>query len=715
MKVAIIYNEDREGVINSFGMQNKEVYNPATVKRVAECLEAGGHNVAIIDGNMHVVERLQSFMPKVIDGEQMGMVFNMAYGIQGESRYTHIPSLLEMLGIPYVGSNPSGHALALDKVITKIIMQKHGISTPDFWVFNSAQDNMSDVKYPVIVKPKMESVSFGLKVVYNEDDLREAVNFVVTEFQQQALVEQFIRGREFCVGIIGNSPVEAFPVLEIDLENDPDAIQSVEDKKEKPRQKICPANIDPKLAQRMTEESIAAFNALQLRDFARVDIRMDENGDIYLLEINSMASLGKTGSYVAAAQVTGLDYCNLVNKMLDVAAVRYFSQRSGVSESDTNSKTPLPVRCRGFLRGRMSTYEKLLEKMTNINSYVRNVEGVNKLGMLLRKELIPLGFTQEVVPQIEVGNQLFFTNSLDGEYDVLLLGCTDNAISMSHQKRFSKESQRLFGSGIWEHKGGLVTMIGALQTLKFVRRLKKLKIGILITTDDSLQGRFSQDLVEQKCRKAKSVIGLHGGGANGSLVTSRSGAAVYKCEINLGEEGKAERVSQVAAQFSRLVAAWSDLSLDDDRLVIAPSKYTFTSNIMYPFAHGEVRLSVRFNDKEAFNDVDEKISEKLPKKFLKGVDWQIVGGLRRPSMEESEKVTAFWSEIQKTASKLDIRVMKEHRWSSSDICFIDTEKTAVIDGFGPVGDHSIEGNEYILTHSLQERALLLAMTLIQMD
>lgn len=712
MKVAIIYNEDRQGVINSFGMQNKEVYNPETVKRVAECLESGGHNVSIIDGNMHVVERIQSFMPKVIDGEQMGMVFNMAYGIQGESRYTHIPSLLEMLGIPYVGSSPSGHALALDKVITKIIMQKHGISTPDFWVFNTAQDDMSNVTYPVIVKPKMESVSFGLKVVYTEDDLREAVNFVVTEFQQQALVEQFIRGREFCVGVLGNSPVEAFPVLEIDLENDPDAIQTVDDKKEKPRQKICPAHIDDALAKRMTDESIAAFKALQLRDFARVDIRMDDNGDIYLLEINSMASLGRTGSYVSAAQIAGLDYCALVNRMLDVASVRYFSQGTQLLEQQkTNSKTPIPVRCRGFLRGRMSTYEKMLEKMTNINSYVRNVEGVNKLGTLLRKELLTLGFTQEVIPQIEVGNQLFFTNSFDGEYDVLLLGCSDNAIPMSKQKRFSKENQKLYGSGIWEHKGGLVTMIGALQTLKFIRKLKKLKIGILITTDDSLQGRFSRNLVEQKTRKAKTVIGLHGGGANGSLITSRSGAAVYKCEINL-TENKAERVAQTAAQFSRLVASWCDLSLDDERLVIAPSNYTFNSNIMYPYVHGDVRLSVRFNDMESFNEVSEKIAYKLPKKYLKGVDWQIVGGLRRPSMEESKKVTDFWHSIKETASKLDIRITKEHRWSSSDICFVDTERTAVIDGLGPVGDHSFEGNEYILTHSLQERALLLAMTLM---
>ncbi|MDX1286126.1 MAG: ATP-grasp domain-containing protein, partial [Draconibacterium sp.] len=325
MKVAIIYNKDIEGVINTFGMQNKEFYNERTVKKVAASLENAGHNVAVLDGNKQIIERLENFMPRVMEGEQMGMVFNMAYGIQGESRYTHIPSMLEMLGLPYVGSSPSGHALALDKILTKIIWKNNNLPTPDFWVFNSADEDFSSVKYPVIVKPKMESVSFGLKVVYNDEDLREAIHFIVTEFEQQALVEQFIRGREFCVGILGNSPAETFPVLEIDLEGDPDAIQTVDDKKHKPKRKLCPAPISEELTERMKKISIEAFKALNLRDFSRVDIRLDEDENIYLLEINSMASMGETGSYPTAAKVAGYSYESLVNRMLDVASVRYFA------------------------------------------------------------------------------------------------------------------------------------------------------------------------------------------------------------------------------------------------------------------------------------------------------------------------------------------------------------------------------------------------------
>lgn len=337
MRVAIIYNEDRSGVINTFGMQNKETYSPKVVKKVASSLEKGGHNVEIIDGNMNVIDNIRNFLPRVKEGEKFGLVFNMAYGIQGESRYTHIPAMLEMLGIPYVGSSPSGHAIALDKVITKIILQKNNIPTPDFWTFSSSDEDMENVDFPVIVKPKMESVSFGLRVVDNVEDLRDAVEFIVGEFKQQALVEKFIRGREFAVGLLGNDPVEIFPVLEIDLEGNPDAIQTADDKLMKPKTKICPADIPDELSRTMKDISLKVFKVLGLRDFARVDIRLDEEGNAYVLEVNSMASLGGNGSYVTASSKCGYTFETLVNRMLDVAANRYFAEE--FSSSPLSEKT----------------------------------------------------------------------------------------------------------------------------------------------------------------------------------------------------------------------------------------------------------------------------------------------------------------------------------------------------------------------------------------
>lgn len=708
MKVAIIYNEDMAGVINTFGMQNKEVYNPKTIKKVVDALESGGHNVAVIDGNINVIENLQNFMPKVIEGENLGMVFNMAYGIQGESRYTHIPSLLEMLGIPYIGSSPSGHALALDKVITKIIMQKHNIPTPDFWVFSSADEDMNGVKFPVIVKPKMESVSFGLKVVYNIEDLREAVKFIIDEFEQQALVEQFIRGREFAVGILGNSPIETFPVLEFDLEGNPDAIQTVDDKQKKPKEKICPANISEELAQKMKEFSIAAFRALQLKDFARVDIRLDENDSIYLLEVNSMASLGVTGSYVNAAKTYGLNYPGLINKILDVAVVRYFANSVLLSDkSGTTSKVNLPVKVRGYLRSRAQFAEKLLKEFTDLNTYVRNINGVNRFGEMIKKQLSALDFSAQVFPQSEIGNVLFFTNTDSSEYNILLLSNLDSSTKIGKHEYFQEIGQKYYGTGVWEHKGGLVSMLMALQSLKYTRLLKKQKIGILLTTDDTLQGRITKHIIKQKTLEAKYVLGLHGAFLSGGIVTSRSGSAVYKCSMNLRKNDTAGNVAKAISSFSQLIKLWTDLSDEQNGLVISPREVFMTSNITEPYAHAEATLSVRFNQ-NPFNQIDEKIQKLLPRRNKDLFQFQLEGGERRPAMEFNDKIDSVWKKLQAMGQKLDIRIQKEHRWSSADIAFAGNDNY-LIDGLGPVGVKDIKKSEYILKHSLTERAALLSM------
>ncbi len=118
MKIAVIYNKktiDPSDVINVYGRVTKEHYNPKTVEKVAAALEKGGHTVKIIEGNMQAIDEMQHFMPKVVTGERPGMVFNMAYGIQGHDRYTHLPAMLEMLGVPYTGSGPEARLTQLYK------------------------------------------------------------------------------------------------------------------------------------------------------------------------------------------------------------------------------------------------------------------------------------------------------------------------------------------------------------------------------------------------------------------------------------------------------------------------------------------------------------------------------------------------------------------------------------------------------------------------
>jgi D-alanine-D-alanine ligase len=116
MKIAIVYNRESRAVINLFGLPNREKYGLGTIKAITNALKKGGHQVKSFEGDKNLIQNLEAFMPSVITGERPGLVFNLSYGIQGKARYTHVPGMLEMLGVPYVGSSPDTHALALDKV-----------------------------------------------------------------------------------------------------------------------------------------------------------------------------------------------------------------------------------------------------------------------------------------------------------------------------------------------------------------------------------------------------------------------------------------------------------------------------------------------------------------------------------------------------------------------------------------------------------------------
>jgi D-alanine-D-alanine ligase len=360
LKVALIYNEkqiDPNDVINVFGMPTKEHYSTKAVERVARALEKGGHNVKVIEGDIHIIDELREFMPKVVSGEKPGVVFNMAYGIQGQNRYTHVPAMMEMLGIPYIGSGPEAHAIVQDKVMTKVVLQKHKIPTPGFWVFHTPADKFDDLIFPVIVKPKLESTSMGMQVVDNWNDLRDAVKDQMEKFSQDILVEQFIPGREFAIGLLGNgSTLEVLPIVEIDLKGDPNKIQTISDKKITGGvDKICPAPLSKEKAEELKRLAVEAFNKLGLNDYTRVDVRMDKDENFYILELNSMASLGLGGSFYYAAKTAGYTYDSLVNKMLDVAAVRYFGTplKLETKEVVIDESKPLRVHTRTYLRGHL--------------------------------------------------------------------------------------------------------------------------------------------------------------------------------------------------------------------------------------------------------------------------------------------------------------------------------------------------------------------------
>lgn len=327
MRVAVVYNKDKKGTINVFGMQNREWYPEETIQLVVDALEWGGHEVELIPADRFLLAKLTKFLPKLSKRRPNGIVFNLALGVQGKCRYTHVPAILEVAGIPYTGSSPMGHALAQDKVIAKQIFMSSSLPTPDYRVFFSPDLESPFLKYPVIVKPRGEAASFGLKIVNDDESLREAVALLFAEFKQPTLAEEFIEGREVNVAVLGNHPPVALPVLELAMNDGPRAIYNYEAKFPKSGGKrvkmICPANLPPETAAYIQELAVQAFQVLNVYDYGRVDFRLDKFNRPHLLEMNSMASVNPHSSFVTAAKTAGISYKELINRIIEVAVERY--------------------------------------------------------------------------------------------------------------------------------------------------------------------------------------------------------------------------------------------------------------------------------------------------------------------------------------------------------------------------------------------------------
>jgi D-alanine-D-alanine ligase len=398
--------------------------------------------------------------------------------------------------------------------------------------------------------------------------------------------------------------------------------------------------------------------------------------------------------------------------MLDVAAVRYFTNTiTDAGANGDSNKVSQISRMRTFIKSRQQHSEKFLKKLVDTDTYVRNVDGVNYASEIIASELAQLGFTQEVFPQLEVGNITYFSNAFDKEIDHLLLLPIDNKVKLAKHESYTEHEQYLEGTGIWENKGGAAILLSALQSLRFSRCLKKSKIGILLITDSSIDSRYSKTIIQQKSELAKHVIALSGSSKKGELILSRSGSATYRLETKLINKSSSENVSLTAMNFHKLLASITDISKDDTNNIIAPYEVEFKSNIFKMSAYGSAGLSVRFNSKSILDDIEKRIQKLIAQqKRSKIFQIQYDGGMKRPAMKQTDENEHFYKQIHKIANRIDVRISKEHRWSSSDICHIKRHMP-LIDGMGPVGDFLPTGNERIIRHSLVERALLLALVL----
>lgn len=340
MKVAVVWNNDYTGVINRFGRSPPEEYRRVSVastvvETIVAALQEGGHVTQLCEGDKGLLATLEQFMPSNSQARPAGMVFNMATGIQGDYRCAHVPAILEMAGVPYTGSGPHGHVLTIDKVVTKILLRECGLPTPNFRVMRRGSESTGDLRFPVVVKPRHEYLSLGLQLVHEPSALRQAVQSIVDQYAQDALVEEYIEGREICVGLLGNEELEVMPLVEHDFGNRETRLITLDDKRpisgaEPP--KICPAQVGDQLAAMLRDISVSTFRACMCRDYARVDLRIDRSGQPYVLEINPDPALNMRASYFLAARTAGYSFSGLINLILDVAHRRYFGIGSPKAE-----------------------------------------------------------------------------------------------------------------------------------------------------------------------------------------------------------------------------------------------------------------------------------------------------------------------------------------------------------------------------------------------
>lgn len=325
MKIVLLHNVDALGPPED-----------PVLGQVEAALRDGGHAVARVTVDASVEPVLQALRAEAPD-----MVFNLAEHFGGKSALdSNVAALLNLADLRYTGSSPAGLILAGDKSIAKKILAFHSIRTPQFAsVMRGTVDWADDLRFPLIVKPPQQDASIGVttgSVVKDVRELLETIARMREEFGQPALVEEFIDGREFYVGVLGNESPRALPIMELDFTGFPEGAPRVASFAAKwgedgagsgqefaGTKSVFPEDLSDELVARMQALAVQAFQALRLRDYARIDMRVRDDGDVYVIEANPNCYLEREGEFARAAERAGTGHADLIRNILELAGARY--------------------------------------------------------------------------------------------------------------------------------------------------------------------------------------------------------------------------------------------------------------------------------------------------------------------------------------------------------------------------------------------------------
>ncbi len=325
LRVGLTYNlkADCPPEMQTIEDAGAEYESEETVAGIATALEQLGHEVILLPYNR--------LLPRRLAEVHVDIVFNIAEGWVGRNRESLVPALLEFYNIPYTGSDPLTLGLTLDKALCKQVVSAAGVPTPKgVVVTNPADSRLDELEYPVFIKPNAEGSSKGIRSwsrAHNPVELREKLAWVLEHYRQPVLIEEFLPGREFTVALIGNENPRILPVMEIlpgdQCLQDTAFVYSFEVKSGNLERFSCPAAVDPPLLAQIQQIALQVFTAVECRDVARIDIRLDGAGNPKFLEINPLPGLSRVSLLPLEAHAAGMSFAQLVGAILSAAVSRY--------------------------------------------------------------------------------------------------------------------------------------------------------------------------------------------------------------------------------------------------------------------------------------------------------------------------------------------------------------------------------------------------------
>jgi D-alanine-D-alanine ligase len=310
-----------------FGVGRETIDDALSVKKILET----SHEVKILYLNNDIYLQIKA--------EKPDLIFNLCdEGFRGETKLEpHVAAMFDILNISYTGNSYFTMALCQNKARAKDILTYNGVLTPKFQVFTSAERKLNpELKFPMIVKPIQEDGSIGIRersVVINEEQLREEVDHIINLHKQEALVEEFIDGREFTVSLVGNKRPIVLPPAEIDFTEMPNHLPKIVSYRAKWVKRsiaykkspiICPAlNIDEKTIKLIEDTSRKCYKIFGCRGYARIDFRYDtKNNKLYALEINPNPDVSEEFDIATSAKAANMTYADLIQKIIDFAIER---------------------------------------------------------------------------------------------------------------------------------------------------------------------------------------------------------------------------------------------------------------------------------------------------------------------------------------------------------------------------------------------------------